>query len=67
MTIWGAAKACLGKYARFSGRASRAEYWKFVLFVLFVSPLMVIWWLSRPSQPGDNQFGPPPADPPAKA
>lgn len=27
-----AVKTCFGKYASFSGRASRAEYWYFVLF-----------------------------------
>lgn len=28
------------------------------IFVLMISPLIVLWWLSRPSQPGDNEFGP---------
>lgn len=30
------------------------------LIVLFVSPLLVLWWLSRPSQPGTNTYGPNP-------
>ncbi|MGI9370501.1 MAG: DUF805 domain-containing protein [Ruegeria sp.] len=30
------------------------------LLVLFVSPLLVLWWLTRPSQPGANQYGPNP-------
>jgi len=30
------------------------------LFVLTVSPLIVVWWLTRPSQVGDNRFGPQP-------
>ena len=30
------------------------------LFILTASPLIVIWWLTRPSQPGDNRYGPPP-------
>ncbi|NVO56556.1 DUF805 domain-containing protein [Rhodobacteraceae bacterium B1Z28] len=30
------------------------------LLVLFVSPLLVFWWLTRPSQPGPNQYGPNP-------
>ncbi len=30
------------------------------LIVLFVSPLLVLWWLTRPSQPGANQYGPNP-------
>ena len=30
------------------------------LLVLMISPLLVLWWLTRPSQPGANEFGPPP-------
>lgn len=30
------------------------------LLVLFLSPLLVIWWLTRPSEPGPNQYGPNP-------
>ncbi len=30
------------------------------LIVLFVSPILVLWWLTRPSQPGANQYGPNP-------
>ncbi|WP_370645700.1 DUF805 domain-containing protein [Ruegeria sp. Ofav3-42] len=30
------------------------------LLVLIVSPLLVLWWLTRPSQPGTNQYGPNP-------
>ncbi|MFC3613055.1 DUF805 domain-containing protein [Lutimaribacter marinistellae] len=29
--------------------------------VLIVSPLLVLWWLTRPSEAGENRFGPPPA------
>jgi len=32
------------------------------LIVLFVSPLLVLWWLARPSQPGTNQYGPNPTE-----
>lgn len=32
--------------------------------VLAISPLLVIWWLTRPTQPETNQWGPPPADSP---
>lgn len=32
-----AISVCLGKYATFSGRASRSEYWYFVLFTALVS------------------------------
>jgi uncharacterized membrane protein YhaH (DUF805 family) len=28
--------------------------------VLLISPLLVLWWLTRPSQPGPNQYGPNP-------
>ena len=30
------------------------------MIVLIVSPLLVLWWLTRPSQPGTNQYGPNP-------
>lgn len=30
------------------------------MIVLIVSPLLVLWWLSRPSQPGPNTYGPNP-------
>ncbi len=30
------------------------------LVVLFFSPLLVLWWLTRPSQPGPNKYGPNP-------
>lgn len=32
MTFQDAIRTCLGKYATFSGRATRPEYWWFVLF-----------------------------------
>lgn len=37
MTFQESIKICLAKYADFSGRASRSEYWWFVLFILLVS------------------------------
>ncbi|MBK1636739.1 DUF805 domain-containing protein [Rhodovulum adriaticum] len=30
--------------------------------VLLISPLLVIWWLSRPSDPGPNKYGPNPQE-----
>lgn len=30
------------------------------LIVIALSPFIVIWWLTRPSQPGQNQYGPNP-------
>lgn len=35
-------KTCLSKYVTFSGRASRSEYWYFVLFVFVVSVALAI-------------------------
>ncbi|MCA0919122.1 DUF805 domain-containing protein [Pseudooceanicola nanhaiensis] len=29
----------------------------FAVIVLILSPLIVLWWLTRPSQPGANQYG----------
>jgi uncharacterized membrane protein YhaH (DUF805 family) len=37
MNFQDAIKTCLGKYADFSGRASRAEYWWFALFIFLGS------------------------------
>ncbi|WP_349679213.1 DUF805 domain-containing protein [Rhodoferax sp. UBA5149] len=37
MTFQESIKICFAKYADFSGRASRSEYWWFVLFTLLVS------------------------------
>jgi uncharacterized membrane protein YhaH (DUF805 family) len=37
MTFQESIKVCFGKYADFTGRASRSEYWWFVLFILLVS------------------------------
>lgn len=37
MTFTEATKTCLSKYADFNGRASRSEYWWFVLFTIIVS------------------------------
>lgn len=34
MSFFEAIASCFGKYATFSGRASRAEYWWFVLFTI---------------------------------
>ncbi|MDU9005835.1 DUF805 domain-containing protein [Sedimentitalea todarodis] len=58
----------IGLADHFSGRHSidvlltRATLLVFIpaMFVLIVSPLLVLWWLSRPSQPGSNTYGPNP-------
>jgi uncharacterized membrane protein YhaH (DUF805 family) len=36
MTFWAAIRVCLAKYADFHGRASRAEFWWFFLFITLV-------------------------------
>lgn len=57
MSFGEAIKACFQKYATFSGRARRSEYWYFYLFTFLVSfvldciPLIgvlsSIWWLAQ--------------------
>ncbi len=42
MTIVEATRSCLGKYVQFSGRATRAEFWKFVLAVFLALVLATI-------------------------
>ena len=31
-----------------------------VMLIVALSPLLVLWWLTRPSQPGSNPYGPNP-------
>lgn len=40
MSFFEAVAACLSKYATFSGRASRAEFWWFVLFTLLAAMII---------------------------
>ncbi|WP_170412703.1 DUF805 domain-containing protein [Ruegeria arenilitoris] len=42
MTIVEATRTCFSKYFIFSGRASRPEFWKFVLFLLFLSVVATV-------------------------
>jgi uncharacterized membrane protein YhaH (DUF805 family) len=35
-------KTCLGKYATFQGRASRSEYWYFILFTVLVEVVVSV-------------------------
>ena len=56
MSFGEAIKSVFSKYATFSGRARRSEYWYFVLFYFLVSfalgcipilsALSVVWWLA---------------------
>ncbi len=34
----------------------------FAGLVFMISPLLVVWWLTRPSDPKPNRYGPPPAE-----
>lgn len=40
MSFFEAIAACLSKYSDFKGRASRAEYWWFILFLFLASVLL---------------------------
>jgi uncharacterized membrane protein YhaH (DUF805 family) len=40
MSFFEAVAACLSRYADFKGRASRAEFWWFLLFILLASILL---------------------------
>ncbi len=40
MSFMDAVKSCFGKYATFSGRAPRSEFWYFVLFYLIVATVL---------------------------
>ncbi len=35
------------------------------VLLMILSPLLMIWWLTRPSQPGSNDYGPAPQGPSA--
>ena len=42
MTLFEAVKVCYGKYVTFSGRATRSEFWKFIVFMFLVLVALVI-------------------------
>jgi uncharacterized membrane protein YhaH (DUF805 family) len=42
MTFQDAIRICFSKYAEFGGRASRSEYWWFVLFVLLAGTALSV-------------------------
>lgn len=46
MSFQEAVKVCLSKYADFNGRATRAEYWWFFLFVILAGAILSM--LARP-------------------
>ena len=41
MNFMDAVKTCLTKYASFSGRATRSEYWWFILFVAILQGITI--------------------------
>ncbi len=42
MGISEATRTCFGKFKDFSGRASRSEFWKFVLFIFLADILLIV-------------------------
>ena len=50
-------RAVLKKYAVFSGRVQRAEYWYFVLFNI-IGTIWLLVLMITDSNPGDNKYGP---------
>lgn len=44
-SLFGAVKNCLKKYADFSGRASRAEYWWFYLFNVILNTIVALVYI----------------------
>ena len=62
MTGVGIAGALLiGPDGTFAGGLGGVIMW-IGIFVLAISPLLVLWWLTRPTQPGDNEYGPNPTE-----
>ena len=45
MNFVDAIKTCIGKYVDFNGRASRAEYWWFMLFTFIIGLIPVVNFL----------------------
>ena len=47
----GAVRRCLANYVTVAGRASRSEFWWFLLFVLLVEVGMFLWWVTANVDP----------------
>ena len=63
MSFTDSVKTCLSKYVRFSGRASRSEYWWFILFIFLVSTILgmvdsAIFGIDPITQTTNGMFGP---------
>lgn len=39
----------------------RSGWWQLIYFLPLVGGLVLLWWLTRPSEPGTNRFGAPSA------
>lgn len=39
----------------------RSGWWQLIYFLPLVGGLVLLWWLTRPSEPGANRFGAPSA------
>jgi uncharacterized membrane protein YhaH (DUF805 family) len=39
----------------------RSGWWQLIYFLPFIGGLLLLWWLSRPSESGANRFGAPSA------
>ena len=73
MSISDAVKTVLSKYATFTGRAGRSEFWLWILAYIiallvvgtldgaivapFIGALILIYWYAQPSQIGTNRYG----------
>ena len=56
---FGMARMSPGAFGDFIFSATGAFMLPALVIMLF-SPVLVLWWLTRPSQPGDNAYGPNP-------
>ena len=73
MNLQTAVKTVLSKYATFTGRASRSEFWWFTLFIFILSLvlamiegailapmsgiLVLLYWYIQPGTESPNDFG----------
>ena len=57
MTFTGAIKNAFSNYATFKGRASRSEFWKFVLFLVIVSVVLYLPLIATGGMTGDAGSG----------
>ncbi|MCJ7725024.1 MAG: DUF805 domain-containing protein [Acidimicrobiia bacterium] len=58
MTFGEAISTCLKKYADFTGRAARPEFWWFYLFIAIVNWVLVFTWYSSLSDPFNDSVPP---------